>query len=108
MTSFSPDLIWVVVGTAALGTWLARLSFIALLGRLQTVPPTVGRVLRLIPAAVLAALVTPSVLYSDGSLELGSARFAAGVIAALVAWRTRHVLLTITTGMAILWLVQAM
>ena len=35
-------------------------------------------------------------------------RLLAGIIAALVAWRTRNTMLTILAGMAALWIVQAL
>ena len=108
MTTHSPALIWALIATAGAGTWLLRLSFIALLGRVATIPDVVGRILRLIPAAVMAALVAPALTHASGSLDLGSDRFIAGILAALVAWRTKHVLATIGTGMAILWVLQAL
>jgi branched-subunit amino acid transport protein len=108
MTELSPALIWVLIAIAAGGTWLLRLSFIALLGRVSTVPAAAMRLLRLIPAAVMAAIVAPSLTHSAGEFDLTTARFAAGVIAALVAWRTKHVLATITAGMGSLWILQAL
>jgi branched-subunit amino acid transport protein len=39
-----------------------RLSFIALLGRVET-PPFLGRALRFVPAAVLTAVVIPLLFY---------------------------------------------
>lgn len=108
MTTYSTQAIWMMVGAVAVGTWLLRLSFIALLGRVEQVPPQVSRILRLIPAAVLAAITAPALTHSTGAFDLGTARFAAGVIAALVAWRTRNVLATIGAGMGALWLLQAL
>lgn len=108
MTSHSPTLIWLLVGLIGVGTWLVRVSFIALLGRVEEVPPALGRVLRLIPAAVLAALVLPALTHSAGELDLASDRFVAGTLAAIVAWRTKSVLATISIGMSALWLFQAL
>lgn len=107
MTSHSTTLIWVLLGVTAAGTWLIRVSFIALAGRVTIIPDLIMRVLQLIPAAVLAAILTPSLTHANGSLDLGSERFVAGVIAAVVAWRTKNVLATIGVGMAALWLLQA-
>ncbi len=107
MTTLSPTLIWILLGVAGLGTWLIRLSFIALLGRTAAIPDFVMRILRLIPAAVLAAIVTPSITHASGSFDLTTDRFVAGVIAGLVAWRTKNVLATIGAGMGVLWLLQA-
>jgi len=106
-TTMSPSLVWVLVGIIGVGTWLLRLSFLALLGRVEHVPPVVSRVLRLIPAAVLAAIVLPSLTHATGSFDLATDRFGAGVVAAVVAWRTRNVMATIGVGMVCLWIFQA-
>lgn len=99
--------LWLLLATIGLGTWLIRLSFLALLGRVERVPPAVERVLSMIPAAVLAALVVPGITRTQGHLDLGTARFFAGVLAAVVAWRTKNVLATIAVGMGVLWLLSA-
>ena len=108
MTTYSPTLIWILIGLAGLGTWLIRLSFIALLGRVATIPDLAMRILRLIPPAVLAAIVTPSITHASGTFDLGTDRFVAGIIAGVLAWRTKNVLATIGVGMSVLWLLQAM
>ena len=46
-----------IVGASAV-TFALRLSFIALLGRIETLP-LLGRALRFVPAAVLTAVVIP-------------------------------------------------
>ena len=108
MTTMSAPAVWVLVGIIGAGTWMLRMSFLALLGRVEHVPPVVTRVLRLIPAAVLAALVLPALTHAGGSFDLATDRFAAGVLAGLVAWRTRNVLATIAVGMVGLWILQAL
>ena len=108
MTTYSPAAIWGMITVIGIGTWLLRLSFIALLSRVVVVPPAVTRLLRLIPAAVLAAITAPALTHATGSFDLATARFAAGVIAAVVAWRTRNVAATIGVGMGALWVLQAL
>jgi branched-subunit amino acid transport protein len=58
---------------------------------------------------VLTAVVIPLLFYEDGVLQfsLGNERLLAGLAAALIAWRTRSVLLTLGGGMATLWILQA-
>jgi branched-subunit amino acid transport protein len=107
MTTLSPPLVWLLIGVIGIGTWVLRISFLALLGRVDQVPPTVARILRFIPAAVLAALVLPALTHATGEFDLTTDRFAAGLVAGLVAWRTRNVLATIAVGMGCLWLLQA-
>jgi branched-subunit amino acid transport protein len=64
--------------------------------------------LRFVPVAILTAVVIPLLLYDDGDLEisLGNERLVAGLVAALICWRTRSALLTLVGGMAMLWTLQ--
>ncbi len=97
------------LAVAGLVTFATRLSFIALLGRVD-VPPFFRRALRYVPPAVLSAIIFTEVLVRDGAPDLspGNVRLLAGAAAALVAWRTRNVLLTIAVGMAALWTARAL
>ena len=99
--------IWLVLIAGGLITFGMRLSFIYLLGRVA-VPAGVQRALRFVPAAVLSALVAPELLMPDGSFDigLGNHRWLAGLVAILVAWRTRNTLLTILAGMLALLLLE--
>jgi branched-subunit amino acid transport protein len=108
MTTASPALVWVLIAIIGLGTFLIRVSFLALLGRVERVPDWAMRILRLIPAAVLAAIAAPALTHATGSFDLATDRFAAGVVAALVAWRTRNVVATLAVGMTILWILQGL
>ena len=101
---------WLPVFLAAgLVTFATRLSFIALLGRVE-VPPLLTRALRFVPAAVLSAIIFPELVMRDGAadLSLGNPRLLAGTLAALVALKTRSVAWTIGAGMAALWTLQAL
>lgn len=91
---------WVVIGAGALLTYSIRAVFLVFAGRLTSVPPLVREGLRMIPAAALAALVTPAVLRPTGELVLLGPRPLAAILAALAAWRTRNVAVTIVVGMA--------
>ncbi len=99
--------LWFAIVGAGAVTFTLRLSFIALLGRVET-PLLLGRALRFVPAAVLTAILIPLLFYEDGTLDvsLGNERLLAGLVAALIAWRTRSVLLTLGGGMAALWTLQ--
>lgn len=107
MTPAPGLLLWAVIAGMALITYGLRLSIIALLGWLR-MPRIVLHALRFVPPAVLSAIILPEVLRPGGtlSLSLGNARLPAALLAAVVAWRTRNVLLTIGAGMAALWLLQ--
>lgn len=97
--------IWLVILAASIGTFAIRLSFIAMFGRLESIPPWLERTLKFVPAAVLTALVAPRLVYLDGALALGpgNERLLAGTVAAVVAWRTESMLWTIVVGMVALW-----
>jgi branched-subunit amino acid transport protein len=55
-------------------------------------------------------VVIPLLFYADGALDasLGNERVLAGLVAVLIAWRTRNVLFTLGGGMATLWVLQAL
>ncbi len=98
--------VWLAIVLAGAGTYAMRASFLSFAHRLTHVPPATARVLRQIPAAVLAAIVVPALVRPEGHLDLVQPRLLAGVVAALVAWRTRNVGLTLAVGMAILIVVE--
>ena len=104
----STPALWLAIFGAGAVTFAVRLSFIAFLERIQ-IPPPLGRALRFVPAAVLTAVVVPLLLYDDGALNVssGNERLLAGLVASLIAWRTRSVLFTLVGGMATLWTLQA-
>ncbi len=99
---------WLAILLIGAFTFATRLSFILLLGH-KEIPPLFSRALRLVPPAVLSAIIFPEVLRPAGKLDLslGNERLLAGLLAALVAWRTRNIFLTIGAGMAALLLLQA-
>ena len=80
--------------------------FLAVADHLVDLPPWVRRVLRQIPPAALATIVVPAFVRPHGELDLVDARLAAGIVATLVAWRTRNAALTLTIGMGVLVLLD--
>ena len=105
----SQGLLWVtiiIVGVLTLGI---RLSFMVFMGKTR-ISPMVQQALRFVPVAVLSALISPALFLSRGSLDLPFAniRLIAGILAILVAWRTKNALLTIVIGMACLLILQAL
>jgi branched-subunit amino acid transport protein len=97
---------WAVLGAGA-GTYAMRASFLAFAHKLADVPPGVQRLLRQIPPAALAAIVLPALVRPEGDLDLTQPRLVAGVVAAVVAWRTRSVALTLVVGTAVVMLIDA-
>lgn len=99
--------IWLTMLLLGALTYAIRLSFILLMGRFQA-PEWVLRALRFVPPAVLTAIVFPEVFMTAGRLDItpGNERLLAGLLAALVAWRTKNAVLTVVVGMAVLWLLR--
>jgi len=64
-------------------------------------PPLVQKALRFVPVAVLSALAAPMVLIANGEwfISIENAALVGSLLALLVAFKTRHLLLTIVIGM---------
>ncbi len=101
--------LWLIVFAMGLVTFGIRLVPIVLLGRLE-IPLIVQRALRFVPPAVLTAIVVPAMLYRSDQIDLSlsNARLLAGLIAIVVAWRTKSALITIGVGMIALWVLQSL
>jgi branched-subunit amino acid transport protein len=99
--------IWIAIVVSGLGTYAMRASFLVFAHRLADVPPNVQRILRQIPPAALASIVVPALLRPHGTIDLFQARFVAGLLAAVVAWRTRNIALTLVVGIGVVMLIDA-
>jgi branched-subunit amino acid transport protein len=91
--------IWLAIILGGIGTYSIRAVFLAFADRVAAVPPRLRIALRMIPAAALAALAFPPLLRPDDDLSLASPELGAGLIALVVAWRTRSIPLTLATGL---------
>ncbi len=98
---------WVTIIISGLLTYALRLSFIILLDRVH-VPALLAHGLRFVPLTVLAAIIAPALFLPQGHLEIGlsNARLCAGLLAIVVAWRTKNVFVTILVGMVCLLVLQ--
>lgn len=106
----SRDLI-LLLGMLAAGLLTFATRAVFLLGGARWAPgPRFSALLRYVPPAVLAALIAPEVFVRGGELVTGfdNPRLWAALVAMLVALKTRSVLWTIASGLACLWLVQAL
>lgn len=99
--------LWLTILACGIATFLIRLSFIAVHGRV-TMPVWFTRALTFVPVAVLSAITLPEILIQNDAvtLSLWNPRLWAGLLAVLVAWRTRNVWATIAVGMAAMWALQ--
>ncbi len=98
---------WLMLLIIGLITYAIRLSCIGLLGQ-REMPALLLKALRFVPIAVLPAIILPQLFLRNNTLVLSvqNPRWIAGILAAIVAWRTRNVLLTILVGMVALWVLQ--
>ena len=100
--------LWIVIVAVGALNYGSRLSFIALFVRWE-MPALVDRALRLVPAAMLAAIIVPAVMFREpGAVDaaLANAKLIAALVAAVVAWRSRSPTATMAAGMGTLWLSQ--
>ena len=99
---------WLIIIGMGMVTYGIRLSSIVLVGQ-REFPSMIQRALRFVPPAVLSAIIFPELFQHSGTfdLSLANVRLIAGIIASIVAWRSKNVLATIGVGMVALWLLQA-
>lgn len=74
----------------------------------RTLNPFIEAWLKYVPVAVLAALLLPSLLVSEGQLNLtwSNLYLWAAIPAGLTAWKTRSMFATVLVGMAVVALVR--
>jgi branched-subunit amino acid transport protein len=96
--------LWAAIVGMGVITYAIRLVPIWLLER-ATISVGWRQALRFVPAAVLSAIILPELVMPGGTfdLSLGNARLLAGLVAILVAWRTKNILWTLAAGMGLLW-----
>lgn len=100
---------WLVIGLIGVGTYVTRLSFVAIFAE-SGVPRWLEAPLRYVAPAVIAAIVLPLLVSPEGSVDLtlDNPRWIAGLMAAGAAVKTRSLSLTIVVGMVALWFLQAL
>jgi branched-subunit amino acid transport protein len=97
--------IWLLIVAVGAITYSARLSFIGLFAR-RDIPPLLAEGLKHVPVAMLTVIVVPAVVFAPpGVLRIdpGNAKLIAALVAATVAWWRQSAVLTIASGMAVLW-----
>lgn len=99
--------LWIMLLVIGAITYAIRISCIGLLGQ-RDMPALLLKALRFVPIAVLPAIILPQLFLRNNTLALSiqNPRWIAGILAGIVAWRTRNVLLTIAVGMVALWVLQ--
>ena len=99
--------IWIVMLIGGLITFTIRFSFIYMFGKFH-IPETIRKALHYVPPAVLSAIVFPELLLPNGTLNFSFSnyRLLAGLVAMMVAWWTKNILITILVGMIALFALQ--
>lgn len=89
----------------SMGTFIFRFSFIYLYGRFN-LPEWLRRSMHFVPPAVLSALIFPAIILKDDIIWISpqNPRLLAGIIAMIIAWRTKSSILPIAFGLGIFWL----
>lgn len=91
-----------LIAGMSIATMATRIPVLLWFSR-RKMPDGILRALRYVPPAVLAAIIAPAILMPGGQLSLGldNAAIPAALVAMLISYRTRNLLLTIVVGMAI-------
>jgi len=103
--------IWIIIIGMTLVTIITRSLFL-IMGTTVNISPTVQRALRFAPAATLIALILPSVVTLNHALTTTSInpvtnpKFAACIVAGVVFFYTRHMMLMIGVGMTLYTLLR--
>ncbi|MEZ4861402.1 MAG: AzlD domain-containing protein [Caldilineaceae bacterium] len=99
--------LWLTLIVIGLITFAYRFSLIFFLEYIQ-LPGWLRQSLRFVPIAALTAITVPEVLVRSGALTLTwqNERLLAALVAAVVAWRTKNIFLTIALGMVSLYALQ--
>ena len=75
----------------------------------NALPNWLAEALKFVPISVLTAIVIPAVLIDpvNGQIAIiGNTRFVAAIVATAIALLTHNVIVTISSGLGVLWLLQ--
>ncbi len=101
--SMDHSVVWIVIVSLAVGSFLIRFSFLGFIGD-RPMPEWVLRHLRYTPVAVLPGLVAPLVLWPAATAGMPDpARLAAALVTLSVGYFSRNVLAAILSGAATLY-----
>ena len=97
---------WQIVFFLAIGTFSIRFSIIGLSSRV-VISPRMREIFSFIPASVLPALVAPMVFFHQGKAEwiYGKERFLVLLLASVICYFSRSMVITIVSGLVTLYLV---
>ncbi len=96
--------VWLIGGMMAV-TFAIRYTLFAASGQLNF-PEPLARALKYVPPTALTAIIVPSVLMPNGTIEISTqnAYLVAGLAAFAIGWFRKNLLLTIIGGMGAFFL----
>lgn len=93
----SPSSVWIVVISAAVGAYLLKLAGLSVPPKVLE-RPLIRRAVELIPAALLAALVTVNALTTEGAIVLDFRLAALAAAAIALALRAPFLVVLVVAG----------
>ena len=95
---------WFSIIVSGIVTYFSRMAMVALIDR-EMLGTKVKEVLNYVPAAVFPAIIFPGVFFNDfGSfVEYSDPKIYGAIVALVVGFYSRNVILTIASGLASYW-----
>ena len=96
---------WLSVIIAGLLTYFTRMAMIALVSR-EMLSERVKEVLAYVPSAVFPAIIFPAIFINDYGtfVEINDPKIFAAIIAIIVGYFSKNIILTILSGLISYWL----
>ncbi|MFZ5943506.1 MAG: AzlD domain-containing protein [Bacillota bacterium] len=90
----------IIIGMAVV-TYLTRIGSLIIL-QYTGIPHWVEEWLKHVPTAILTALIIPSLILPKGYIDLSinNHYLVAGIVSAIIAYKSRNIIMTIGLGMA--------
>lgn len=99
---------WLLVFIIGTMTFLGRMSFLVFFGQ-REMPKWALIALQYVPVTALTALATPAIILNDGDVDLSlNPKMIAGLVAVVIAWRTKNLFLTMSGGMLVFWILTGL
>ena len=96
---------WLSIIIAGLLTYFTRMAMIALISR-EMLSERVKEVLAYVPSAVFPAIIFPAIFINDNGtfVEINDPKIFASIIAIIVGYFSKNIILTILSGLISYWL----
>ena len=96
---------WLSIIIAGLLTYFTRMAMIALVSR-EMLSERVKEVLAYVPSAVFPAIIFPAIFINDYGtfVEINDPKIFAAIIAIIVGYYSKNIILTILSGLISYWL----